>query len=130
MYSDWIIGKDPESLAGVDGLNDTETLGIGECGTLVVLAGEHTQILKENNWSKKQVKQYLYDHAKRTIADLKKAARLPGDLQPEDENTWRHAVRDPEDILVVCAGGAVGNFSACLLGWSSYKSTRPITTII
>lgn len=103
---------------------------VGQPNVIVVFAGEHTQILKENDWTKKRVKQYLYENAKRRVADLKRAARLNGILQAEDENTWQHAVRDPEDILVICAGGAVGNFSACLLGWSSYKSTRPITTII
>lgn len=103
---------------------------IGQQNVIAVFAGEHTEILIGNGWTKQQVKQYLFDHAKRTVADLKRAARLSGSLQPEDEITWRHAVSNPDDIIVVCAGGAVGNFSACLLGWSSYKSTRAITTII
>lgn len=103
---------------------------IGQQNVIAVFAGEHSKILKVNGWTKPQVKQCLFDHAKRRVADLKKAARLPGPIEPEDETTWRHAVRRPEDILVVCAGGAVGNISGLLLGWSSYKSTRAITTII
>jgi hypothetical protein len=103
---------------------------IGQQNVIAVFAGQHTKVLKANGWRKQQVKQYLFDHARRRVADLKRAARLPGPSQPEDETTWRHAVRKPEDIIVICAGGAVGDISACLLGWSSYKSTRAITTII
>jgi len=103
---------------------------VGQQNVIAVLAGEHTEIISNSGWSKRQVKQYLFEHAKRSVADLKKAARLPGALLPEDKTSWRRVVRDPEDIIVVCAGGTVGNFSACLLGWSSYRSTRAITTIV
>jgi len=103
---------------------------VGQQNVIAVFAGEHTQVLSDNGWNKKQIKRYLFENAKRKIADLKRSARLPGEPQPEDENTWRHAVSNPDDILIVCAGGEVGNFSACLLGWSSLKSTRAVTTII
>jgi hypothetical protein len=103
---------------------------VGQQNVIGVLAGEHTKVLSENGWDKQQIKQYLFENAKRRVADLKRAARLSGKLESGDETTWRHAVRNPDDILIVCAGGAVGNFSACLLGWSSYKSTQAITTII
>jgi hypothetical protein len=103
---------------------------IGQQNVVAIFAGEHTNIFKAKGWDKPQIKEYLFDHAKRTVADLKRAERLPGPIAPEDESTWRHAVRKPEDIIVLCAGGAVGIRSALLLGWSSYKSTRAITTII
>ena len=103
---------------------------VGQQNVIAVFAGEHTQVLNSNGWGKQQIKQYLFENAKRKVADLKRAGRLPGELLPEDETNWRHVVREPDDILIVCAGGAVGNFSACLLGWSSYKSTRAITTMI
>jgi len=127
------LARTPEAL--LLGMADTmANMGsvniIGQQNIVAVFAGQHSKILKASGWSKQQVKQYLFDHARRRVADLKKAARLPGPMGPEDETAWRHAVRKPEDIIVVCAGGAVGDFSACLLGWGSYKSTRAITTII
>ena len=103
---------------------------VGQQNVIAVFAGEHTEVLNSNDWGKQQIKEYLFENAKRKVADLKKAGRLPGKLQPNDKTTWRHVVSNPDDILIVCAGVEVGNFSACLLGWSSLKSTRAITTII
>jgi len=103
---------------------------IGQQNVVAIFAGEHTNILKDRGWDKPKIKQYLFDHAKRRPADLKRAQRLSGPIVPEDEAAWRHAVRKPEDIIVLCAGGAVGIRSALLLGWSSHKSTRAVTTII
>lgn len=103
---------------------------VGQQQLVVVLAGEHTEVLRNSGWSKKEVKQFLYEKATRSIADLKGAGRLPGKIEAEDATTLRHPVRSPDDIVVVCAGGAVGCFSACLTGWSSHQSTRSVTTPI
>jgi hypothetical protein len=103
---------------------------IGQQDIVVVLAGEHMKVMRENDWSKRQVKEFLYEHARRPIADLKRAGRLPGEVTEEDERTWRHVVRKPDDIVVVVAGGRAGNFSAVLPGWGSFKGTRSITTIV
>jgi hypothetical protein len=131
IYNQLARTPEPLLLGMADAMANMGSVNIiGQQNVIVVFAGEHTEIIKDNGWSKKQVKQYLYDHAKRSVADLKGAARLSGSLQPGDEIAWRHVVRNPEDIIVICAGAAVGNFSACLLGWASYKSTRAITTLI
>ncbi|MCZ6841361.1 MAG: thioredoxin [SAR324 cluster bacterium] len=103
---------------------------IGQQDVFVVFAGEHTNVLRESGWSKAQVKQYLFDQAKRSIADCKRAGRLPGEIVPEDEHEFRHAVRKPEDISIVVAGGDAGSFSACLTGWGSHKTTRSVTTAV
>ena len=103
---------------------------IGQQDVVVVLAGEHMKVMGDAGWSKTQVKQFLYDHAWRSIADLKRAGRIAGEVTPEDETTQRHSVRKPEDIAVVVAGGEVGSFSACLTGWGSHKGTRTVTTPI
>ena len=62
------------------------------------------------------------------IADLKRAGRLPGDVGEHDASQWRHPVRHSEDIILLCAGGRVGSFSAILPGWGSYAMTRSVTT--
>ena len=49
---------------------------IGQQDLVVVLAGEHMKIMRDAGWSKAQVKQFLYDHAWRSVADLKRAGRL------------------------------------------------------
>jgi hypothetical protein len=96
---------------------------------LVVLAGEHAEILRASGWSRKQVQQFLVEHTRRRVADFKRAARLPGPVEAADETTWRSLFERPEDILIVCAGGRAGSWSACLPGWGT-KWTRAVTTVI
>jgi hypothetical protein len=97
--------------------------------SLIVFAGEHTDILRSSRWSKHDVRAFLIAHARRTIADLKRAGRRPGEVEPADEETWKHAFERPDDILIVCAGGQAGSWSACLPGWGN-KWTHSITTVI
>jgi hypothetical protein len=97
--------------------------------SLVVLAGEHADLLRRSGWSKREVRTFLVEHARRTVADLKRAGRRPGPVEPGDETTDKHAFERPEDILIVCAGGQAGSWSACLPGWGN-KWTRAVTTLI
>lgn len=112
-----------DSMANMGSMNITSQQNV-----IVVLAGEHVRIMVNAGWNKQQVKQYLFDHAKRSVSDLKRVKRIPDDLQPEDETTWRHVVRQPDDISVLCAGGAVGTFSACLLSWGGSRSATSMVT--
>jgi hypothetical protein len=94
--------------------------------TLIVLAGEHSAVLRQSGWSRREVQTFLMEHARRTVADFKRAGRLPGAVTPADEHTWRHTIQAPEDLLIVCAGGPAGSWSACLPGWGN-KWTRAVT---
>jgi len=96
--------------------------------SLVVMGFEHADVMRANRWSRRDAQTFLIEHCRRRVADLKRAARLPGDITPEDETTWRHGFESPEDLLIVCAGGA-GSWSAVLPGWGK-KWTRAITTRI
>src|SRR5262249_60908914 len=81
---------------------------------LLVVAGEHTEIPRQSGWSRRQVQSFLIEHARRRVADLKRAARLPGEPTAADETTWRYFFEKPDDILIVCAGGPARAWSACL----------------
>jgi len=95
---------------------------------LVVMGFEHADVVRAAGWSRRDVQTFLLQHCRRRVADLKRAGRLPGEVLPGDETTWRHGFESPEDILIVCAGGA-GSWSAVLPGWGK-KWTRAITTRI
>jgi hypothetical protein len=97
--------------------------------SLIVFAGEHADVLKASGWSRRDVQQFLVEHTRRTVADYKRAGRLPGDVTADDESTWRYLFDNPDDLLVACAGGRAGSWSACLPGWGN-KWTRAITTEI
>ena len=102
---------------------------IGFSQSLVVFGGEHAELLRESRWSKRQVRDFLVAHARRSVADFKRAGRLPGAVSEADETTWRYIFDDPDDIALVCAGGRAGSWSACLPGWGK-KWTKSVTTLI
>lgn len=125
------LSKDPETLCitmadGMANLGSMNIIGQQEIG--VVFAGEHQEIFRQHGWSKTRVKDSLFNHAQRSIAEIKNAGRMPGPINPQDEIERRHVVRKPDDILVISAGAKAGAFSACLPGWGDYKMTRSITT--
>ena len=100
---------------------------VGQQNIAVLWSGEHAQVFRKAGWTKAQVRRSLYDQARRTVAELKRAGRLPGPVAAEEETTWRHVTRAPEDILVLRAGAAAGAFSACLPGWGPSVATRAVT---
>jgi len=58
----------------------------------------------------------------RGVAALKRAGRLDGEITPEDESTLHYAMDTPEDLMLVCAGSAVGALSMVLPGFGSSKT--------
>jgi len=100
---------------------------VGQQNIAVLWSGEHAEVFRKARWSKAQVRRSLWEQARRTVAELKRAGRLPMPLLPEDETAWRHVTRTPEEILVVRAGAAAGAFSACLPGWGPNTATRAVT---
>ena len=96
---------------------------------LLVFAGEHTEVLGKAGWTKREIAEYIVEHARRPLADFKRAARIPGEATPADETKLRALFERPEDILIVSAGGRAGSWSACLPGWGN-KWTQAVTTVI
>src|SRR5262245_58957674 len=127
VYNQLASTPEPLLLCFADALSN---LGVpnmkGFNQALLVFAGEHAEIFHKNGWSKGDVKAFIMAHARRRVADWKRAARLPGDVEPADESTWRALFESPDDLLLVCAGGRAGSWSACLPGWGN-KWTRSVT---
>ncbi len=124
------LSKDPEELCitMADAMANLGSMNIiGQQDLVVVFAGEHQELFRRSGWTKRQVKQRLFDQASRSIADIKRAGRMPGPLLEGDETARRHVVRRPDDILVISAGARAGAFSACLPGWGNYHTTRAVT---
>ena len=127
------LSSDPEELCitMADAMANLGSMNIiAQQDFLVIFAGEHQEIFFKNRWTKAQVKQCLFDHARRTIADIKRAGRMPGPIQKEDETSQRHVVHRPADIMVISAGARAGAFSVCLPGWGSHMATRSVTMLI
>jgi hypothetical protein len=130
VYNQLAAAPEPLLLCFADALGNMGSPNLkGFNETLIVFAGEHADILKAAGWSRTDVQRFLVEHTRRRVADYKRAARLPGAVTAADETTWRHIFERPEDILIACAGGRAGSWSACLPGWGN-KWTRSITTRI
>ena len=88
---------------------------------VVIIAGLHRRQLKERGWTKKDIRAWLYEHAVRSEADLARAGRVPPPETSDQAARQHRAVAEPEDILVVAAGGDVGAYSVVIPGWSGHS---------
>jgi hypothetical protein len=86
----------------------------------IVIARQHRDVLVAAGWSKRDVREYVHERARVTRGEWRgvgKAAivgRKAGDVHP--------ALRSPDDLLVVAAGGPAGGFGAVIPPWYAAKS--------
>lgn len=114
--------------------------------SVVVFAPEHARKIGEAGWSVSQVQEFLYTHAARDLATLKRVGKIEheptykndwasgrwqpkGDQQvmPGDETTIVHRGYRPDDIMVLVGGGEAGGHSAFFPSWSRQRSCPFIT---
>ena len=104
--------------------------------TLVVLGPEHARILAEAGWRKRDVKQALFERARKPVGLLRDGGPPQGDayldmlwpkfVDPSDDAQLVPLVRRPDSIHIVVAGGPGGPHSVYLPGWGSRMVTRKI----
>jgi len=94
---------------------------------VVVVAAEHMQTISRQGWAKREIRAYLSEHARRTVADLKRGGGLPGAVEPGDEQTYVSVVEHPDDLMIVAAGGDEGAMSAVLPSWGPKVSSTAVT---
>jgi hypothetical protein len=94
---------------------------------VLVIAGEHMQVIAKQRWSKEDIKRFCFEHTKTSIAELKRINLVPGETTPEDETEMLPLVGAPEDFIVVAAGGSAGVFSAYIPGWGGKLGTQSVT---
>jgi hypothetical protein len=98
--------------------------------SFVVLAPEHVQILVRDGWTKARLREQLYARARRTTADLKRAGKVPGPVEPGDETRWVHRGTGPDDIEILVAGGPAGGHSAFIPSWSRDRLSLVVSRAI
>ncbi|MCW5603101.1 MAG: hypothetical protein KIT18_00925 [Burkholderiales bacterium] len=96
----------------------------------MVFAGEHQFIMKKAGWTREQVQEYVFEHTKVPVAELKRVNMLPGDVTPEDEREMVALVEGPRDLLVFAAGGHAGVQSAFIPGWGGKRGSQSVTKAI
>jgi hypothetical protein len=87
----------------------------------VVVPRQHRQIFAEAGWSKRDLRECLHERARvarREWRAVGKSAVAPR----HDEDAIYTALRSPNDLLVIAAGGPAGGFGAILPPWYGKKS--------
>ena len=133
-----------------------EQLGLDLAGTLsrtgslvhetisgcLVLGPEHAAVFAGAGWSKSDVRQFVYEHAGRTRAELAAVGkdaisrstrwRLPADhpdAMPDDRGNYVRVLNSPEALLVVVAGAGNAGVSAVVETFGPRGGPPPVTRI-
>jgi hypothetical protein len=137
----------PEQLATDIGgtISRTGALVHETTSALLVLGPEHARLFHDAGWSKTDLRQYLYDHATRTPAELAAAGkdalssrtrwRLPADhpdalpgSAPDGDGPVR-MLNSPEAVLIVVAGAGNAGVSAIVETMGPRGGPPPVTKI-
>jgi hypothetical protein len=87
----------------------------------LVMAPQQREILAAAGWSKKDVRDCVFERARvtrrewRTVGKAAIAGR-------RDEDQVYAALRSPDDLLIVAAGGPAGGFGVVVPPWYGQKS--------
>lgn len=94
---------------------------------VVVIAGEHRQLLHRHGWDKARIRHWLWERAARSAAEYARIGRLPPPESPEAGARLLRSADAPEDILVVAAGGDGGGYSVVIPGWAGRSQSAAVT---
>ena len=87
----------------------------------IVVARQHRQIFAEAGWSKRDLRECLHERSRVTRGDWRTVGKAAV-ASRKDEGAVYTALRSPDDLLVVAAGGPAGGFGAILPPWYGKKS--------
>ena len=103
--------------------------GIGiRQGQIVVTIAGNANLWKD--WTKAQVKEYIFDRTQRSVADLKAAMVLKGDPETGDSEAMIPLIPELDDILLVFAGGEESNMSSVIPSWGPKVGSTAVTKMI
>ena len=95
-------------------------------GSVVVMGPEHAQMIAQAGWSKRQVREFLWEHFGRRAGELRRLAKEGGlDLHLPDETFVRFAPT-PEAITLVVAGARNAGVSTVCPTFAWQSVTLPI----
>ncbi|HET7826462.1 MAG TPA: hypothetical protein VFK90_14095 [Anaeromyxobacter sp.] len=96
----------------------------------VVVPPQHRAVFRAAGWSRKDVRDYVFGAARVARRDWRAVGKAAVAARG-DEGAIHTALRTPDDLLVVAAGGPAGGFGAIVPPWFGAKSlavTRRIDT--
>ena len=106
------------------GVNNLHSMG----ETLVVLNPRNAGQFHSEGWSKKDIKQYIWENARLSVGHIKKSGKLifginkeywPEWIDRDDDSQMVPLTRKPEDIHLLVAGGDT-YFAVVCPGWGDW----------
>jgi hypothetical protein len=124
MIQIWNYGDHEQLLRAVaDAISFLGSIAIlGRTPAAVVLGGEHAELLRRSGWSKRRIREFVVAHTGRTVADLKRAGRIEGEVTEADEKALHYALDDTDALMLLRSGSRIGALSMVLPGFGSSKT--------
>lgn len=97
------------------------TYSIWEGNYAMVVPKQHRQIFAAAGWGKREIREYVYQSARVRRGDWRSVGKAAV-AGRKDEDRIHCALRAPDDLLVIAAGGPAGAFGAILPPWYGKKS--------
>jgi hypothetical protein len=104
------------------------TYSIWEGNYALVIAPQHRQIFTAAGWDKAQIREHVFETARVRRREWRSVGK--GAIAAlKDEERVHRALRTPDDLLVIAAGGPAGGFGAVLPPWFGAKSLAVTTAV-
>jgi hypothetical protein len=94
----------------------------------MVVPKQHRDIIAGAGWSKKDVRGYVYETARVTRRDWRTVGKAAVAARKDEDRVYT-ALRSPDDLLVIAAGGPAGGFGGIVPPWYGSKSLAVTTRI-
>ena len=104
------------------------TYSIWEGNYAVVIPRQHRDIFADAGWSKQNVREFVFEAARVKRGDWRSVGKSAVAGRKNEAQVYR-ALRSPDDLLVIAAGGPAGGFGAIVPPWYGKKSLAVTTTI-
>ncbi|HEV7820429.1 MAG TPA: hypothetical protein VGO84_04560 [Burkholderiales bacterium] len=104
------------------------TYSIWEGNYAFVIPKQHREVFAAAGWTKQNIREYVFEAARVKRGDWRTVGKGAVAGRKDESKVYR-ALRSPDDLLVVAAGGPAGAFGAILPPWYGNKSlavTMPI----
>ncbi|MCC6535549.1 MAG: hypothetical protein IT531_23605 [Burkholderiales bacterium] len=97
------------------------TYSIWEGNYAMVVPKQHRQTFVAAGWGKREIREYVFATAHVKRGEWRSVGKAAVARLKDEDQTYR-ALRSPDDLLVIAAGGPAGAFGAILPPWYGKKS--------
>ncbi len=104
------------------------TYSIWEGNYAIVMPKQHREIFSAAGWAKRDIREYVYEVARVKRGEWRAVGKAAVAGRKDEDKVYR-ALRTPDDLLVIAAGGPAGGFGAIVPPWYGKKSLAVTSAI-